>query len=874
MRALLITSMLALAGLGSEPAFAQTAPFNMSTDKPAAPASASAQPATPTSAGSAAAPASFDLQAGQTTSPPAPSSPAPASSAAPFEMSPEANRPAAAPRPATAAPGVSVPANKATATPAAGASTAARTATRYERPILPFATLRFEGETDTRSWSFNLTQDEAASGSSISIGYQNAVVVMPEASRLRASINGEPVTDIPISSSQGIQRVMIPLRAGLLRAGQNIIRMEATQRHRTDCTIRATYELWTDVDSASTKLIFADGASKTLRSLEDLPAVGLDASGITTIRVVAPKIYRPEIRDRLLRLVQVVALRGHYAHPVIRVMESDPGPSPVGTLKVVMGLTSELRGMVAALPDAAASQPLAIMMPEPGSNAPSLIVSGPTWNDLDTAINIVGAPILNAIGVERDRLDTASWHWPEIPTYFGKRSVRFSDLGIPTQEFSGRRFRARFAINLPSDFYATDYGEATLFLDSAHTANVKPGSHVDIYVNGRISTTMTITSRGNIFRRQPIRIPMRHFKPGINQFAFEVVLLTDADERCAPGETLSEVNRFALFDSTSLSIPDFGRIGRRPDLAAFSTGSFPYGDLPATVVLARPDPLNYSAAGTLLARMARDAGAPVRAQFAAAATGGDQSMLFVGSVDQLPTGMLGRVNLSDNLRTVWQPSSAPNRFVAPSPVVSATESAGQQVASAEFTLPPSRMALDRGDPASTDEVRRRWADTLQQRGIIQQSLDNVKEWTEHTFNLSFASLSLEERATSTFDPPQRSTLILAQSRAEGSGTWTLVTARTPEALAEEMVRLTAPTVWAQVSGRAAALDATEDRFEIQPVSTFSFVQTQPFSLLNLRLVAANWMSINILQYALLMVTCCAVLGLATHQLLSRLGRRS
>ncbi|NIX78295.1 cellulose biosynthesis cyclic di-GMP-binding regulatory protein BcsB [Microvirga terricola] len=826
----------------------------MSPDKPAAPAATPVQPA---------APAQFDMQAGPTVPAATPATQAPSTS--PFEMAPQG-------RPATARP--AAPTSKPTAAPATVAS-AARPVTRHERPILPFATLRLDGEVDTRSWSSNLTQDEAASGASISIGYQNAVVVMPEASRLRASINGEPVVDIPISSSQGIQRVIIPIRAGLLRAGQNIIRMEATQRHRTDCTVRATYELWTDVDSASTKLIFADGAPKTLRSLEDLPAVGLDATGITTIRVVAPKIYRPEIRDRLLRLVQVVALRGHYAHPVIRVMESDPGPSPVGTIKVVMGVASELRGLVAALPDAAATQPLAIMMQEAGSNAPSLIVSGPTWNDLDTAINIVGAPVLNAIGMERDRIDTASWHWPEIPTYYGNRSVRFADLGIPTQEFSGRRFRARFAINLPSDFYATDYGEATLFLDSAHTANVKPGSHVDIYVNGRISTTMTITSRGNIFRRQPVRIPMRHFKPGINQLSFEAVLLTDADERCAPGETLSETNRFALFDSTSLSIPNFGRVGRRPDLAAFSSGSFPHGDLPATVVLARPDPLNYSAAGTLLARMARDSGAPVRAQFAAAATGGDQSVLFVGSVDQLPAGLLARVNLPENLRTVWQSSPTPNRLNPPSPVTPVTESAaGQQVASAEFTITPNRIALDRGDPASTDEVRRRWADTLQRRGIIQRTLDTFKEWTEHTFNLSLASLSFEERATSTFDPPQRSTLIMAQSRGEGSGTWTLVTARTADALAEEMVRLTAPPVWAQVSGRAAALDWNDDKFEIQPATTFSFVQTQPFSFLNLRLVAANWMSINILQYALLMVACCIVLGLATHLLLSRLGRRS
>ena len=224
---------------------------------------------------------------------------------------------------------------------------------------------------------FHLTQDEATSGASIALGFKNAVVVMPEGSRLRIAINGESVVDTPISSPNDIKRMTAAIRPGLLRPGQNIIRTEAFQRHRTDCTIDATYELWTDLDSATTKLVFAEGAAKTLRGLDDLPAVGVDSTGVTTIRVVAPKIYRPEIRDRLLRLVQLVALRGRYAHPVIQVVESDPGPSPVGTIKVAMGLAGELRGLVPGMPDAASTQPLTMMMQEPGSLGSTLVVVRP-----------------------------------------------------------------------------------------------------------------------------------------------------------------------------------------------------------------------------------------------------------------------------------------------------------------------------------------------------------------------------------------------------------------------------------------------------------------------------------------------------------------
>jgi hypothetical protein len=848
----LISSLLAIQALSAQNALAQ-APFSMSPGAPSSsPATRPAQQQEPAQQAPSAAP--FEMrQPGATppTPPPAAQPAPPAGTTTPFTINPQRPAPASPPAQTGSAP----------TRPATGAL-APRNAARIERPVLPFETIRLEGETDARSWTVHLTQDEAASGASIALGYKNAVVVMPEGSRLRVAINGEAVIDTPISSSSDIKRVTASIRPGLLRAGQNIIRMEAFQRHRTDCTIEATYELWTDVDSASTKLVFAEGATKTLRGLDDLPAVGVDNTGVTTIRVVAPKIYRPEIRDRLLRLVQLVALRGRYAHPVIQVVESDPGPSPVGTIKVAMGLASELRGLIAGVPDAATIQPLTMMMQEPGSLGSTLVVSGPTWQDLDTAIGIVGTRGINAAQADRGMIDTASWQWPEVPTAFGAHSFRFADLGVPTQEFSGRRLKTRFSINLPPDFYATEYGEAVLHLDAAYTSAVRPGSYVNVFVNGMISTQMTITSQGDIVRRHNIRVPLKNFKSGLNHITVEAILLTDADERCAPGETLSETNRFVLFDTSTIEFPTYGRIGRLPDLAVLSAGRFPDEDLPTTVVLARPDPLNYSAAGTLLARMARSAGSPVRAQFANAASADDESVLFIGAVDQIPAGLLNRVKVSEHLRMIW-PSTP-----------TAGDRPGQQMASTDFSLPAAQVSPDRLATASTDEIRKRWSETFQRRGILQQTIGTVQDWLEKTFSLSLSSLSLDERTDAPYEPPQRASLLVAQSRTEASGVWTLVTARTDKALAEETARLANPMLWSQVAGRAIALEPREMKLQVEPIKDYRFVQTQPPSLANLRLVAANWMSANILPYALLMLACCTFLGIATSLLLNRLGRRS
>jgi len=58
-----------------------------------------------------------------------------------------------------------------------------------------------------------------------------------------------------------------------------------------------------------------------------------------------------------------------------------------------------------------------------------------------------------------------------------------------------------------------------------------------------------------------------------------------------------------------------------------------------------------------------------------------------------------------------------------------------------------------------------------------------------------------------------------------------------------------------------------------PATSVSLVQTKAPSLSNFRLIVANWLSSNILSYALLLVAACVALGVVTTALLSRLGRR-
>jgi len=76
-----------------------------------------------------------------------------------------------------------------------------------------------------------------------------------------------------------------------------------------------------------------------------------------------------------------------------------------------------------------------------------------------------------------------------------------------------------------------------------------------------------------------------------------------------------------------------------------------------------------------------------------------------------------------------------------------------------------------------------------------------------------------------------------------------------------------------LAGHITTYERGTKTIETVPINDFDFVETQPASLSNYRLIAANWLSTNILTYAVLLAGLGVMLGLATAMLLNNLGRR-
>lgn len=190
---------------------------------------------------------------------------------------------------------------------------------KIDRYLLSAPTLRFEGETGRRSWGFSLTAEQAARAATLTIAFNSAIYVSPEDSLLRITINDRQIVDQPLAARENPTHVDTEIPPGTLRPGINVITFAVDQRHRTDCTILSTYDLWTEFEADGTGLVLEGEDPTGLASLDDLPAVGLDATGRSRIHLIAPGGERAFAETDLARLVQAIVLRGNFRQAVITV---------------------------------------------------------------------------------------------------------------------------------------------------------------------------------------------------------------------------------------------------------------------------------------------------------------------------------------------------------------------------------------------------------------------------------------------------------------------------------------------------------------------------------------------------------------------------
>lgn len=722
---------------------------------------------------------------------------------APFDMSPESDR-VIEQTPAIPAEGVPTPPE--TIAPAA-----------FSRYLLPGANLRLVGEESKQGVVVYLTAAQAAAPATLDFSLLNALVVAPEISSLRVRINQTEIATTQIASSSGATPVSIEVPAGVLRPGANIVEFRATQRHRTDCTVESTYQLWTEIAGSSAQLVFEGENLEHISQLAGIGAVGVDGTGNTTLRLIAPDMTDPMAQSAALHLVQQIGLA--LRTPKLSVVLAD-APSEErlpGVLDVVIMPAAELPPEMQVAQAQASAGPLAAMLPMP-SGANTLVISGPTWDTIVRA----GDALLTAAPVspERPRFDLPD----PLPLMEGGASASLASLGVDRLEFNGRRYTTQLQFELPADFYAYRYGELELVLDAAYSSDVLPGSEIDIYTNGEIaSATPLLRTDGGTLKDTRIRIPMTNLRPGRNEATLAVNLQTRSDALCNAGWTGAAPARFVLSNNSYLRLPDYARATVVPDLQVLTGSAWPY---------------------------ANDAAVPI-------ALGQDQ--------DSLVAAMMFAARLATASGRVITFDIVPQDNLAPE-------------ANAILVMPTTALSplnLGRTGIGTTASAQGSDDTLLEQfgNGRPEGPLSGISNWLQETVGLDLADLTLIPPPDLPYAPAAE-VLVVSQMRQPEGGVWTVLTSTTGPSLLDGTERLIDTPKWRSIAGRVSTLAPGEDDITVIPANAVSIITPEPASPFNLRRVAANWFSGNILYFALAIVAGAVLLMLITSRVLTKIGRSS
>jgi len=688
----------------------------------------------------------------------------------------------------------------------------------FVRNILPQANLRLVGEEAKSAVVVYLTEAQAAAPVSLNFSLLNALVVAPEISILRVRINQTEITSMPIASSAARTPSVIDIPAGVLKAGANTIEFRASQRHRTDCTVESTYQLWTEIDGPSAQLVFGGQGLERIGQLGEIGAVGVDAAGKTALRIIAPGLSDATAQSVALRVAQEVGLALRAPSLSISIVDAPSEALETGVLDVAIMPAADLPPAFEAARAQASAGPLAAMILLP-SGANTLVISGPTWEAVDRA----GEAMLAAAPVtpERPRVDLA---YP-LPMMDEGETASLASLGVDRLQFNGRRFTTAVTFELPSDFYAYRYGELELVLDAAYSSDVLPGSEIDIYTNDQIaSATPLLRTDGGTLKDTRIRIPMTNLRPGRNEAVLAVNLLTRSDAACNPGWTGAAPTRFVLSSNSYIHLPDYARATTVPDLQVLTGSAWPYAEGQAVPVALGQGADSLVAAMTLGARIAAASGKVIDFNVVPQADlppDGDVMMV-------MPTGAFSPLNLGRTGVTGATASSQGN------------------------------------DDALLDQFG-----NTQGQGPF----SGIGDWLQTTMGLDGADLKLIPGADAPYDPAAGAVVISQVQQPEG-GIWTILTAASGPTLVAGTERLMETMRWRQIGGRVSALAPNADNVTTVAANTVSIITPQPLSPINLRRVAANWFSGNVLYFALAVILAAVALMLLTSRMLTKVGRPS
>jgi hypothetical protein len=727
------------------------------------------------------------------------------------------------------------------------------------RPIPAAAhELTLRGELASSETAVFLSASETLRASAFRVGFSNAVSNLPDGSRLAVRINDQLIGDVQLNASARLGQATFPVPPGLLVPGYNAVRFTANQRHRVDCSVNATYELWTEISPLQTGFLNIPVTPQPKR-LGDLAMLSGVAAGQTPIRIRANDGVTAAALDQAMRAANAIILAGAITHPQIEV-SSEPGTGP--GIDLIIGdqgvapqgakLESEL-GLYYAT-DASGERSIISIQDGPGSSIDATLqrIEAFAAQKLRPGSKAGQRAIANGIG-RRVVSDT---------------SFSFSELGMDARPFDGHLLELKSRFTLPPDFFPAHYGAARLSLGSAFMGEAASSRRISIRVNDQIAAIVPIVKPGQVgLDTRTIELPLRSFKSGANVVSVEANL-ADSDAACDATQPVRNPARLVIAPDSRISFGKLARAASYPNLSATLSHGFPYSDgrVPMAVNVSNQDTAYLNGAMTWVGRMVASAQMPIATafRFGPADTAGVSGMFF-GAPSEAPhplelpgtpvaaAGGLVVTSANAQTRPATTGDDTTNLFEMPAAGAGQPSSLFGSIQSVSDAFDLSSVAKSVRRLASGDFSK--VTASLQDFGLMERSVVQNASAMENTEG----ALLIRQTVQSI----NGGSMLRGFFSSEKPVVQTFVLSPDPAKYAELIEKATNDQNWARFTGDGAVLRMDD----WGPQNVFSqdriYVASDDVTPGNLRLVAAGWLSLNQGYYLLTLAGLVILLALAT-----------
>jgi hypothetical protein len=708
--------------------------------------------------------------------------------------------------------------------------------------------IKFTGETAVRQWPVYLTGNEAVAARNFRLSAINAISDLPEASSITVLVNDVPIGKVQLASADKPVATQLRVPPGLLVEGYNAVRMVVAQRHRVDCSIEGTYELWTDIDPNETGFLLASEAPP--RRLADLATLAGTGAPVL-FRLQRDPVGGTRDIERGLSVLQSLSLIAGTARAQA---EFDGEENTAPAIEVVV--TTE-RKLGRALPLDWRLDGMKSVAVEKTAEKTTIYVVEADEDQLDAAV----AALAKAASAPRKGSAAGLRALQDLDGVRIEpgRSYSIAELGGQAGGFDGRLFRTTMRAVLPHGFYPAGYGRAELTLQGGYASGQLPSNGLVVRVNGRtVSSVGLVRQSGASFDGKVLKLPYTWFKAGANTVSVEATLLTPADQTCEPTRPRTGA-RLQIGPETTLKFDRFALANTLPNIGAtlgFGSSDPAGGALDFTVSAADPRFLDGVAAFVVRSAALRGKVLPVRIAFGAAPRE-EGSTIFVGPAAEAP--MLGPATpIAGAAEVVEAPSLPP----PPKQLASlGAEETVQLLGEAPVAAEPSLFDLGAVktrvkafgaalvDGFKTDVTTEFDASVPPGALVVMQAASPPVGWTR--WGLFWGSLVGQDVR------PTVSTVLTATDAA------TFKTA---------MNRAIASESWQRLDGASAAFELSAETTTQRSAGGQLIEVSNDLSPTNARLVVAGWLSSNTSIYLGATFVSCCLLGLFT--LLSLRRRRA